>query len=81
MTVPMSGCLVSIHAPVKGRPDAETIRADAIEVSIHAPVKGRPHMALVTDQRPVVSIHAPVKGRPGPTGHGKSTVLFQSTPP
>ena len=33
---------VSIHAPVKGRPDGNDIVLSPDWVSIHAPVKGRP---------------------------------------
>ena len=38
---------VSIHAPVKGRPDDEVGRAARARVSIHAPVKGRPSIIKI----------------------------------
>ena len=53
---------VSIHAPVKGATERETVSCAVVEVSIHAPVKGatRKYVYIICPHK--VSIHAPVKG-------------------
>ena len=55
---------VSIHAPVKGRPDELMAVYRGETVSIHAPVKGRLKNFGEYVSAAAVSIHAPVKGRP-----------------
>ena len=54
---------VSIHAPVKGRPEPLAMPLWDMAVSIHAPVKGRPVYIDGNPEAGIVSIHAPVKGR------------------
>ncbi len=71
---------VSIHAPVKGRPNKLTNSSITLKVSIHAPVKGRLVPGRVSNTGIDVSIHAPVKGRPFSQGHPQRSGGFQSTP-
>ena len=43
--------MVSIHAPVKGRPHQPTPGDNTLKVSIHAPVKGRPFQIRLFELR------------------------------
>ena len=55
--------MVSIHAPVRERPDDLVVGPCALHVSIHAPVRERPGLGSASVGRRFVSIHAPVRER------------------
>ena len=56
--------VISIHAPLRGRPQPATARDRTRRISIHAPLRGRQREDKEGFLPDVISIHAPLRGRP-----------------
>ena len=72
---------ISIHAPLRERPN-KLAEAEAIyAISIHAPLRERRRLRHLEDSTTRISIHAPLRERPWKMIVAMRTIKFQSTLP